>query len=305
MSQPAHSPIPSSGCSFSVAAPAAIPPWKRSWLYCAPGEIPTLFYMVVIHLGAVVGLILLPLPTWPVLVAALVLYFLGGLGTTVAYHRALAHRSLVLNPIVQHVLIFFAMFNGSGNPVTWVSNHRYHHAHSDTERDVSSPRHGGFWWAHLRWLWQGEPAQPAKYCPDLNPAAYAWWTHLQVPILALSVFGGFLLWPAFGWKVALVAALWLGPLRLMIALHVQCTVNSLCHYGKITDEHGSGQNVWWMAPFHLWQGENWHANHHQHPTDPRLGTRWWQVDLGWWAIQALGRCSLASKIRTPKPGRAS
>jgi stearoyl-CoA desaturase (delta-9 desaturase) len=256
--------------------------------------------MLVIHLGALAGLILLPLPTWQILVGALALYFLGGLGTTVAYHRALAHRSVVLNPVVQHILIFFAMFNGSGSPITWVSNHRYHHAHSDTERDVSSPRHGGFWWAHLRWLWQGEPAQPAKYCPDLNPRAYAWWSHLQIPILALSVFGGLMLWPAYGLPTALVAALWLGPVRLVIALHVQCTVNSLCHYGKVTDEHGSGQNVWWMTPLHLGQGENWHANHHRRPTDPRLGAAWWQIDLGWATIRALGACGLASRIRTAK-----
>jgi fatty-acid desaturase len=261
--------------------------------------------MLVIHITAFVGLALLPtdllaLPTWRVFTGAVVLYFLGGLGTTVAYHRALSHRAVNLHPLVQQVLIFFAMFNGSGNPITWVSNHRYHHAHSDTERDVSSPRHGGFWWAHLRWLWQAEQSQPSKYCPDLSPAAYAWWTRLQIPVLALSVFGGLLLVPLVGWPAALAAAVWLGPVRLVIALHVQCTVNSLCHYGKVTDEHGSGQNVWWMAPLHLWLGENWHANHHRRPIDPRLGGAWWQIDLGWWVIAMLARCGLATRLRAPR-----
>jgi len=33
---------------------------------------------------------------------------------TVCYHRALAHRALRLHPVVQEILIFFAMYNGSG-----------------------------------------------------------------------------------------------------------------------------------------------------------------------------------------------
>ena len=67
----------------------------------------------------------------------------GGVGTSVCYHRCLSHRSLRLNRVVEDILIFFTIFNASGEPMNWVANHRHHHAKADTADDVSSPRHGG------------------------------------------------------------------------------------------------------------------------------------------------------------------
>ncbi|MGQ0552632.1 MAG: fatty acid desaturase [Planctomycetota bacterium] len=244
---------------------------------------------MLIHVAAVAGLIWAPLPSWPVVGAALALLVLGGLGTTVCYHRALTHHGLVLNPVVEQVLIFFAVFNGSGKPLTWVANHRLHHATSDTDEDISSPKGGGFWWAHLRWLWQAGQASSDRYCRDLNRPAYRIWSRLQVPVLVISVFGGL----ALGWA----AWLWLGPLRLVMALHAQCTVNSICHLGQPTAAGGSSRNVWWLTPFLLLQGENWHRNHHEQQDDPRLGQRWYEIDLGWWVIAGLRRAGLATDVR--------
>jgi fatty-acid desaturase len=278
-------------------APDGLPPWKRSWLYRAPGETPTLAWILGIHLLALVGVLMLPFPGLSVVGVAFALLFLGGLGTTIGYHRALAHRAIRLHPIVEGALIGSAVFNGSGNPLTWVATHRFHHAHSDTERDVSSPHQGGFWWAHLRWLWQAEQGKPEKHCPDLIARGYRVWSRLQWPILALALLSGLLLWPSIGWRGALAACVWLGPLRLVLALHAQCSVNSVCHLGRITREHGSGRDVWWLTFLHMGQGENWHANHHASARDPRLGRRWWQVDLGWWLILLLERCGLATVAR--------
>ncbi len=41
------------------------------------------------------------------------------------------------------------------------------------------------------------------------------------------------------------------------------------------------------------QGENWHANHHRSPADPRIG-HGLQLDIGWWSIRALGAVGLAT-----------
>jgi fatty-acid desaturase len=46
---------------------------------------------------------------------------------------------------VREVLIFFALYNGSGAPLSWTANHRLHHATADTPADISSPQIGGFW----------------------------------------------------------------------------------------------------------------------------------------------------------------
>jgi fatty-acid desaturase len=271
-------------------------PWRRSWFYCAPGEVMTLVWIVLLHVLAIVGLILLPLPTIPVLCVAFALAFLGGLGTTVGYHRALAHRAVGLNPVIEQLLILFAVLNGSGNPNNWVRMHRLHHATSDREDDISSPHQGGFWWAHLRWLWQADSTRAAKMAPDLGSLRYRMWGPAMVPLLALTLFGG-LLWPGATTLDTLSAALWIGPLRLLYSLHVQCTVNSVCHLGPVSGPHGSGRNIWWLAFAHMGHGENWHENHHRRPGDARLGQRW-QLDLGWMVIRALSLVGLARQRRS-------
>ncbi|HKY31845.1 MAG TPA: fatty acid desaturase [Candidatus Polarisedimenticolia bacterium] len=234
-----------------------------------------------------------PIPSWPTALAALGLTWVGGLGTTICYHRSLAHRALSLNPVVRSVLTFFAILNGSGTPMGWTANHRLHHAHSDTVDDVSSPLVGGFWWAHLRWIWQAGQAPVQRYCPDLDRPAYRVWDRLRLPIMTLSYAMGL----AFGWE----GFFWLGSIRLVFALHAQCFVNSICHMGKVETPGGdSSRNVAWLALWHLFQGENWHGNHHAQPWCARLGLRPLQLDAGWWTIVALEKAGLATAVKRPR-----
>jgi fatty-acid desaturase len=272
---------------------AGILPWTRSWWRPAAGQSMTLVWVVLIHATAAVGIVLYPLPGWPLFLAAYALTWLGGLGTTVCYHRALAHRALRLHPSVRKVLIFFAMYNGSGAPLSWTANHRLHHATADTPADISSPRVGGFWWAHLRWLWQAKQASPQRYCPDLAEASYRTWAVLQAPLLAVSFLSGL----AFG----LPAFFWLGAIRLVFALHGQCFVNSVSHLRPGTRMgEDSSRNVPWLAVWHCFQGENWHRNHHARPGSARLGWTAREVDLGWWVIVGLERLGLATEVRRPR-----
>ena len=48
-----------------------------------------------------------------------------------------------------------------GDPIEWVSDHRYHHLHTDTPLDPHSP-YEGFWWAHMGWLWDDEVSNPCS-----------------------------------------------------------------------------------------------------------------------------------------------
>jgi stearoyl-CoA desaturase (delta-9 desaturase) len=274
-------------------AHSVLPPWTWPWWRPAPGQYMTLVWVLLIHVTAVIGLIMYPLPGWPLFLAAGALTWLGGLGTTVCYHRALAHRALHLHPIIRELLIFLALFNGSGAPLSWTANHRLHHAKADTPDDISSPRIGGFWWAHLRWLWQAEQASPARYCPDLPEASYRVWRVMQIPLLTLSFFSGL----AFG----TAAFFWLGAIRLVFALHGQCFVNSVSHLRPGTREgEDSSRNVPWLALWHGLQGENWHHNHHARPGSARFGWTARQVDVGWWVIRGLEWLGLATAVRRPR-----
>lgn len=276
-------------------------PWTAPWWKPARGETPTFAYILLIHILGLAGLILFPTPGWKIMTATVALGWLGGLGVTVCYHRALAHTALRLHPIVRHVLIFFAMFGGSGSPDSWTANHRQHHARVETPEDISSPWIGGFWWAHLRWLWQAGSVPLERWCPDLDAPQYRFWSRAQVPLLAISLFGGL----AFG----IEAFFWLGPMRLCASLHAQCFVNSIAHMreGRQPGED-SAQNIAWLAPIHFFQGENWHGNHHAKPSCARFGWRIWELDVGWYAIVVLERLGLATGVkrasREPAPERA-
>src|SRR5688500_13679044 len=87
-------------------------PWKAAWWKTSRGDGATFYYVVLIHILAAIGLVFFPTPGWRVIVATVALGWIGGLGVTVCYHRSLAHTALRLNPVVKHILIFFAMFNG-------------------------------------------------------------------------------------------------------------------------------------------------------------------------------------------------
>ncbi len=269
-------------------------PWTRPWWQASNGNGPVLFYFVMIHVLAVAGLILFPLPSWSALAIAVAVASIGGIGTSVCYHRCLAHRSLRLNATVENLLIFFAIFNASGDPIGWVANHRHHHAKSDTAEDVSSPRHGGFWWAHLRWVYQWSGSEAGRWCPDMDKRVYRTWRRLQIPIIALSVVSGLVL----GWQ----AFFWIGAIRLVYALHFQMFVNSLLHMTPgLPEGADTSRNIWWLGPLQLgaW-GENWHRNHHSDANAARFSRRWWQVDLGWYVIRGLKAMRLASDIKPTK-----
>ena len=278
--------------SLSKSTTALAYPWERPFWRPAKGKAAVLLYLVLIHGLAVIGLVLFPLPGFRVFGLTLLFVVLGGLGTSVGYHRALAHRAVKLNRMVEQALIFFAMFNGSGAPASWVAYHRRHHSTTDTPGDVSSPKYGGFWWAHLRWLYQSERADVCHWSPDLDKGIYKFWTNAEVPILLTSlVWGAFFGWPGF---------FWLGAIRLVYSLHMQCFVNSLTHLGH-SEDGDSSQNVWWLGPFQMaaW-GENWHRNHHSNAGSARFGLRWWQIDVGWYFLCMLERVGLARDVRRPR-----
>jgi fatty-acid desaturase len=270
-------------------------PWEMPIWKPVRGKKGVLLYLVTIHVLAVIGLILYPVPSIPVFLTALVFNLLGGLGTTVCNHRYLAHRTLKLNKVVEQFFIFWTVFNGSGAPAHWAANHRLHHAKADTPEDVSSPTHGGFWWAHLRWLYQTPRADVKRWAPDLDKPEYNFWGYAETLIVMLSIFGGL----AFGWKVFF----WVGAIRLVYSLHLQCFVNSITHMGESGEKGETAKNLWWLGPLQLsaW-GENWHGNHHRNANSARLGLKWWEVDVGWYFIRTLEKVGLADGVKLPKTG---
>lgn len=272
-------------------------PWTQSWLYAAKGDRITQLWLFVLHSSAILGLFVIQAPSKMVIAIWIVSVALSMLGVSVSFHRCLAHKALTINPVVEQILIFFAVFGGAGKPTTWVANHMRHHRYSDKDGDISSPQHGGFWWSHLRWLWQAGQVDPNIYCPRIaNQRRYQIWDTLQMPVLTFSLFGGLY----FG----LDQWVWLGPIRLLYILHAQASVNSFFHYGdKLPGARDHSRNMASFAPIQFFVGENWHGNHHKYPSSAKFGIKPMQIDLGWEFIRLLSATGLAGnlKIKTLQP----
>ena len=243
----------------------------------------------ILAVAAVLWLSLVQANPWTIGLGV-VWFVLCGLAITGGYHRLFSHPTYKAHWSVR---LFYLLFGAAGvqnSALKWCADHRVHHGRVDQEEDPYNIRRG-FWWAHIRWLYQSEPADEKRWCPEFTRGIYKFWTNSEVWIIAASIFSGLI----FGWE----GFFWVGAARLVYCLHMQCFVNSLTHLGHEHDD--TSQNVWWLGPLQLgaW-GENWHRNHHTNAASARLGLKWYQIDVGWYFIWTLERFGLAYRVLRPK-----
>ena len=269
-------------------------------------------------LAVLVAIVLLwnTLVDWSDLAVLAVMYVACGLGVTVGFHRMLTHRSFATYKPVQYLYAILGSMAVQGPVISWVADHRKHHAHTDVEGDPHSPHgHGGgfkgavkgLWYAHMGWLFdrQGQ-AGYTKYARDLVEDAgfrrinrtFGLWVVLGLAIPA-----------ALGYAIdgtavaALTGALWGGAVRIFLLHHVTWSINSVCHFFGTrrfeVDDHST--NVFWLAPLSF--GESWHHNHHAFPRSAVHGLRWWEVDPTAWVIRAMRAAKLAWNVVEISPER--
>jgi len=246
------------------------------------------------------------------LIVFAILYLLTGLGITVGFHRLFTHRSFKTSPALRAVFAVLGSAAIEGPVISWVADHRKHHAFSDREGDPHSPHvdHGVGWrgalrglvHAHVGWLFiHSQRGSRERYAPDL----------LADPVVAF-VDRTFLLWAigglaaAFGlgyaiggtWRAGLTGLLWGGAVRMLVLHHMTYSINSLCHFfGRrdyATEDHS--RNVLWLALPTL--GEAWHNNHHAFPTSASHGLSWRQPDVSALVIRSLERLGLVWDVVT-------
>jgi len=248
-----------------------------------------------IHLGA----LLAPWTfTWDAFWVGVSLYLLTSLGITLCFHRLLAHRSFSVPKWLEYILTLFGSLALQGGAIKWVATHRVHHAFSDRPQDPHSPTRG-FWWAHMLWLFAYDevldhPTKHQRFVPDLvrDPVhRFLNSTHVLYSVL--------LGWLLYAWG-GLPYLVWGFFVRTTFVYHGTWLVNSASHlWGYQTYDTNEGStNNWWVALLSL--GEGWHNNHHAFLHSAAHGLRWWEVDVTYLAIRALGRLGLASRIRLPQ-----
>ena len=251
------------------------------------------------------------------LAIAAVMYLLTAIGITVGFHRLLTHRSFRTRKPLEYAFAIFGSMAVQGPVISWVADHRKHHAHTDVEGDPHSPHVGhdgglrgvltGLWHAHAGWLMstQGR-AEWKRYAPDLyEDRGMRWIARHFVSLVLLS-----LALPALaGYAVsgtlagAATGLLWGGLVRIFFVHHITWSVNSVCHFfgTRRFETEDRSTNVFWLALPSL--GESWHHNHHAFPRSAVHGLRRWEVDPSALIIATMEKLGLAWNVVRISPER--
>ncbi|CAA7057941.1 unnamed protein product [Microthlaspi erraticum] len=119
--------------------------WERGW---NSRDVRNLVVVVGVHLMSLLAPFYF---NWVAFKLFIWLFASTGLCITLSFHRNLSHRSFALPKWLEYLFAYGGFLAFQGDPIEWVSNHRYHHKHCETERDPHSPTQG-FWFSHMTWL---------------------------------------------------------------------------------------------------------------------------------------------------------
>jgi stearoyl-CoA desaturase (delta-9 desaturase) len=270
-----------------------------------------LVMVVVPFLCFIAALVLLwqSLVGWVELGVLIAMYTLTGLGITIGFHRLFTHRSFETHRPIRYLFAVLGSMAVEGPVITWVADHRKHHAFADEDGDPHSPHttHGsgplaaikGLFHAHIGWMFSAVGrADRMRYAPDLmKDRVMRVISASFFPLFFLSLAIPF----AIGWLIGgtltagLLALLWGGAVRIFLLHHVTWSINSVCHFfgRRRFDTEDRSTNVFWLSLPSF--GESWHHNHHAFPTSASHGLRAWELalDPGGLVIRTLEKLGLA------------
>jgi stearoyl-CoA desaturase (delta-9 desaturase) len=234
--------------------------------------------------------------TWQALVLCIALYWLRIFGIGAGYHRYFSHRSYATSRAFQFVLAVLSQSTTQKSVLWWTAKHRHHHLHSDTEVDVHSPRHRGFFYSHVGWIFsrRNDATDLIKVADFARYPELMWLHRLELlPALVLAV----ICFLIAGWPGLVVGFFW----STVLVYHATFSINSLAHvHGKKRYVTGDdSRNNWFLAIFTM--GEGWHNNHHACQSSVRQGFRWWEYDPTFYILKLLSFTGLVWDLKSPPP----
>jgi fatty-acid desaturase len=267
------------------------PPAKK-----ASRDYPVGIALGIIHIGAL-GVFLPMFFSWSAVAVGVALYIATGMGITLAYHRLLTHRSLVVPRFVEYALTVVGVLALQGGPIEWVAQHRAHHANTDRDGDPHDS-HKGMPWSHIEWLFRTNkdrvaPADRPRWAADLVRDPF--YRFIERYNVLCTVLLAVILLAIGGWSWVI----WGVFARLVFTYHCTWLVNSASHaFGYQSYKTGDrSTNNWWVAL--LTFGEGWHNNHHAFPFSAKHGMRWFEFDPTYQTIRLMATLRLARNVKLP------
>ncbi|GAB4850074.1 Palmitoyl-monogalactosyldiacylglycerol delta-7 desaturase, chloroplastic [Ancistrocladus abbreviatus] len=257
-------------------------------------DIATVSVVVVMHVLALFAPFTF---NWGAFWVAIALYIATGLlGITLSFHRNLSHRSFKLPKWLEYFCAYCGVLALQGNPIDWVSTHRYHHQYCDSTKDPHSPLEG-FWFSHMNWLFDGNSTieKCGEPCNVGDLEKQPFYRFIRCTYILHPLALGALLYAKGGFPYLV----WGMGVRTIWVYHITWLVNSACHvWGSQAWNTGDlSRNNWWVAMLSF--GEGWHNNHHAFEYSARHGLEWWQIDITWYTVRLLQVIGLASDVKLP------
>jgi len=234
-------------------------------------------------------------------------YFIIGMGTGIGFHRYFSHKSFETAPWVAYLLGAAGSMSFQSSLLTWITDHRRHHSHTDHCGDNHSPfvdghcdhesSLKGLFHAHIGWMFDDVVTDVNIYGRDLvrDPIVqfYAR-THYVWPVVSIAVpwAVGYL----FGGITGAWGCMFAAFLRTCLFQNSVWAVNSFGHtfgYENFNLKNNSKNNSILAA---LTFGDGYHNNHHRYPRSAFHGMRKGELDLNGVIIMVLKKFGLARNI---------
>ncbi len=260
---------------------------------------------IALHLGVLAAFLVGV--SWPAVVACLGFYWMRVFFITGFYHRYFSHRTFQTTRVFQAVMALLGTLGIQKGPLWWAGHHRFHHRHSDEEKDVHSPLKGGFWWAHIGWLLaynrddtRWEEVKDLVRFPELRWLD-RWYFGSTLLYAGGTIALGVWLERAFGstgvtWGQVFV---WCFLVSTVMLFHTTYLINSGAHMwgSRRFPTKDTSRNNLILALITL--GEGWHNNHHRYPGSERNGFFWWEIDVTHYLLTMLSWTGLIWDLRRP------
>ncbi len=236
---------------------------------------------------------------WKLIIYAALMTHLTITCMSISFHRYHTHQGVILNKVTDTIMQTWLWLITSMGKLDWVSVHRYHHLHSDQDKDPHSPVKKGL--AHVFFLgaWDYNTAKQSedvlKIRNRLSTTPYELFISRNTflgPAIAMVVLL-FLLGPFWGSILAIINFL-ISPIFAVGG------VNALAHHCgyKNHKTNDNSRNIGFLVPLNfLICGELDHNNHHAHQRSCSFRHKWYEFDIGYLYIRILSFFKLAD-IRT-------
>jgi len=234
---------------------------------------------LICHAALVWALFNFDLANW---LACILIYFvLSCLGGSITLHRYFSHKAFEFRyKWLERLFTLFAAYSLSGDPMSWVNNHRQHHRATDKPGDPHSPAIWGFWRVQFGSMFTSYDR--LRFVPNMardqflvNIHHYYYKFHWTFLILFALI----------DWKLA--CAVYLVPSALVWIMG--SFINTISHtvgYRNHKTNDNSTNNV--LLGYTVW-GEGWHNNHHANPGAAKFGQRWWEFDISYQVIRLISK----------------